>query len=128
MLDTARYLRVGTGLISMPTTDQDEDEGMTVLAKIPRPRTSLGTALLFIFVALLILVILLVLVVPLVSTASVANMTSATSALLDRARLAAWYLPAKADPPIFSHGYQGTDLVGGYQESDALYSNGNYYL
>jgi hypothetical protein len=66
--------------------------------------------------------------VPLVPTAGTTNNTPASSSLLDRARLATWYLPAQADPPIYSDGYLGSNLIGGYQESDTVYSNDKYYL
>jgi len=59
---------------------------------------------------------------------SSASRAVASPTLLDEARLSTWYSPAEADPPVVSHGYQGTDSVNGFQESDIIFVDGRYYL
>ncbi len=73
-------------------------------------------------------VVLLLAFLPVHIWSSADRVAAASSTLLDQARLATWYSPAQADPPVVSHGYQGTDLVNGFQESDFIYAGGKYYL
>jgi hypothetical protein len=72
--------------------------------------------------------VLLLAFLPVHVWSSASRAVAASPTLLDEARLATWYSPAEADPPVVSHGYQGTDSVNGFQESDIIYVDGKYYL